>query len=195
MSQSPDITRLLQEQADASLASAYRARTLRATVDLMQSYAFGPCEALQQIALLEKRASGERIQSDDLDAEALASHTLRAICSAARGRIFSVARLRLLEHVLSGRTEPTDPWLRELLRIPADGGTQTAGHLGDRWRVVAPVFLGDTLHVRHKPLAVRRTRSQPTKGVMTYGLQLVNQRDEIVQQAEVDMMLDMRDAG
>ena len=84
-------------------------------------------------------------------------------------------------------------WLRELLRIPADGGAQTAGHLGDRWQFVAPVFVGDTLEVRHKPLSVRRTRSQPKKGVMTYGLQLVNQRQEVVQQGEVDMMLDMRD--
>jgi acyl dehydratase len=85
-------------------------------------------------------------------------------------------------------------WLRELLRIPSDGGVQTAGHLGDRWQLVAPVFIGDTLEVRHKPLAVRRTRSQPKRGVMTYGLQLVNQRDEVVQQGEVDMMLAMRDA-
>ncbi|MDJ0851741.1 MAG: MaoC/PaaZ C-terminal domain-containing protein [Myxococcota bacterium] len=84
-------------------------------------------------------------------------------------------------------------WLRELLRIPAEGSAQTAGHLGDRWEFVAPVFIGDTLEVRHKPLSVRRTRSQPKKGVMTYGLQLVNQREEVVQQGEVDMMLDMRD--
>jgi acyl dehydratase len=85
-------------------------------------------------------------------------------------------------------------WLRELLRLPADGGVQTAGHLGDRWQFVAPVFVGDTLEVRHKPLGVRRTRSDPSRGVMTYGLQLVNQRQEVVQQGEVDMMLAMRDA-
>jgi acyl dehydratase len=85
-------------------------------------------------------------------------------------------------------------WLRELLRLPGDDSEQTAGHLGDRWHFVAPVFIGDTLEVRHKPLAVRRTRSQPNRGVMTYGLQLVNQRDEVVQQGEVDMMLAMREA-
>ena len=89
-------------------------------------------------------------------------------------------------------------WLRELLRIPAEGSAQngraqTAGHLGDRWEFVAPVFVGDTLEVRHEPLSVRRTRSRPDKGVMTWGLQLVNQREEVVQRGEVDMMLDMRD--
>jgi acyl dehydratase len=85
-------------------------------------------------------------------------------------------------------------WLRELLRLPGDGSEQSAGHLGDRWQFVAPVFVGDTLEVRHKPLSVRRTRSQPSRGVMTYGLQLVNQRGEVVQQGEVDMMLEMREA-
>ena len=85
-------------------------------------------------------------------------------------------------------------WLRELLQLPSEGGDQPAGHLGDRWQFVAPVFVGDTLEVRHKPLSVRRTRSQPTQGVMTYGLQLVNQREKVVQQGEVDMMLAMRDA-
>jgi acyl dehydratase len=83
-------------------------------------------------------------------------------------------------------------WLREFLRLPQDGSEGTAGHLGDRWQFVAPVHIGDTLEVRHQPLALRRTRSQPELGVMTYGLQLVNQRGEVVQQGEVDMMLGMR---
>jgi len=87
-------------------------------------------------------------------------------------------------------------WLQELLRRPmAGGGGGNAGHLGDRWRFFAPVRIGDTLAVRHRPLCVRRTRSQPNRGVMTFGLQLVNQRGELVQDGEVDMMLPMRDAG
>lgn len=86
-------------------------------------------------------------------------------------------------------------WLRELLRLPLGGDESSAGHLGDRWQFVAPVRLGDTLEVRHRPLALRKTLSQPTRGVATFGLQLVNQREEIVQQGEVDMMLSMRESG
>jgi acyl dehydratase len=84
-------------------------------------------------------------------------------------------------------------WLRELLRLPMGGSESSAGHLGDRWQVVAPVHIGDTLEVRYQPLSLRRTRSQPSRGVATFGLQLLNQREEVVQQGEVDMMLDMRD--
>jgi acyl dehydratase len=80
-------------------------------------------------------------------------------------------------------------WLRELLRLPLGGDESSAGHLGDRWWFVAPVRIGDTLEVRYRPLRMRRTRSQPTRGILTFGLQLVNQHLEVVQQGEVDMML------
>jgi acyl dehydratase len=83
-------------------------------------------------------------------------------------------------------------WLRQLLRLPLGGDESSAGHLGDRWWFVAPVRIGDTLEVRYRPLRLRRTRSQPSRAVVTFGLQLVNQRGEVVQQGEVDMMLAMR---
>jgi acyl dehydratase len=83
-------------------------------------------------------------------------------------------------------------WLRELMRLPLGGGESSAGHLGDRWQFVAPVRFGDSIEVRYQPLALRRTRSRPERGVATFGLQLVNQHTEVVQQAEVDMMLPMR---
>ena len=83
-------------------------------------------------------------------------------------------------------------WLREFLRQRGGAGESTgSGHLGDRWQWVAPVYVGDTLEVRHRPLSVRPTRSNPARGVMTFGLQLLNQHQEIVLRAEVDMMLDM----
>jgi acyl dehydratase len=83
-------------------------------------------------------------------------------------------------------------WLRELLRLPLAGSESSAGHLGDRWQLVAPVRIGDTLEVRYQPLSLRRTRSQPTQGILTFGLQLVNQYRAVVLQGEVDMMLEMR---
>ena len=87
-------------------------------------------------------------------------------------------------------------WLREFLRQRGGAGESTgAGHLGDRWQWVAPVYVGDTLEVRHRPLSVRPTRSNPDRGVVTFGLQLLNQHQEIVLRAEVDMMLDMPALG
>jgi len=83
-------------------------------------------------------------------------------------------------------------WLRGLLRLPMAGDASSAGHLGDRWQFVAPVLVGDTLEVRHRPLALRRCRTRPTQGIATFGLQLVNQHGALVQQGEVDMMLAMR---
>lgn len=85
-------------------------------------------------------------------------------------------------------------WLRVFLRLPLGGRESSAGHLGDRWEFVAPVFIGDTLEVRYQQVSVRRTRSQPTRGIATFGLQLTNQREEVVLQGEVDMMLEMRSA-
>ncbi len=84
-------------------------------------------------------------------------------------------------------------WLRELMRLPLGGDPANAGHLGDRWRFVAPVRIGDTLEVRYRPIAFRPTRSRPTLAVATFGLQLLNQREEVVQQGEVDMMLPVLD--
>jgi len=80
-------------------------------------------------------------------------------------------------------------WLGELMRLPMAGNPDEAGHLGDRWQVVAPVFIGDTLELRHRPLKARRTRSRPHLAVTTFGLQILNQREEIVLLGEADMML------
>ena len=84
-------------------------------------------------------------------------------------------------------------WLRELMQLAMTGGESTAGHLGDRWRLVAPVHLGDTLEVRYRPLTLRRTRSRPSQGVATFGLQLVNQHEAVALEGEVDIMLAMRE--
>ncbi len=104
------------------------------------------------------------------------------------------------EHAFEGRVVPPmlcfcigfSLWLRTLLALPLAGDASTAGHLGDRWWHVAPVRVGDTLDVRHAPLSIRRTRSDPNRGVATFGLELVNQHGVPVQHAEVDVMVPMR---
>jgi len=82
-------------------------------------------------------------------------------------------------------------WLRDWCRMPTpDSGM--AGHLGDRWSMHRPFFLGDTLRCRHRTLATRISRSRPGMGILTSGLQLINQRDEVAMSAEVIMMYPAR---
>lgn len=84
-------------------------------------------------------------------------------------------------------------WLRDWcrMRMPDSG---LAGHLSDRWVFHRPCRMGDTLRCRHRTLAVRPSRSRPGAGVLTCGLQLVNQRDEVAMSAEVLMMYPSRGA-
>jgi monoamine oxidase len=82
-------------------------------------------------------------------------------------------------------------FLRELLRVPMpDAGF--AGHLGDAWRALAPVHIGDTLRTRFRTLSYRPSQSRPEMAIVRFGLQLRNQREELVQDGEVVMMIPRR---
>ena len=83
-------------------------------------------------------------------------------------------------------------WLREWTRRPMPDA-QFAGHISDQWQHVAPVFIGDTIRCRYKTLAVRRSKSRPAMGLLTFGLQLINQNEQLVQQASVLMMYPARE--
>jgi len=48
------------------------------------------------------------------------------------------------------------------------------------WHFVGPVFLGDTLHVRSKVLE-KEVRSRGRRGVITWGREIFNQADKVVQ--------------
>ena len=80
------------------------------------------------------------------------------------------------------------------LRLRGGGGGRATG-LGTwgHWKFVAPVYVGDTPELRHRPVSVRGTRTDPSREVVTFGLQLVSPRQRVVQQGEVDMMLDIRE--
>ena len=82
-------------------------------------------------------------------------------------------------------------YLRDLLsvRMPSAG---FAGHLGDSWRSFAPVPIGDTIRVRHKPISFEPSKSRPGMGIVQFGLPLENQRGEIVQDGRVAMMMTSR---
>jgi acyl dehydratase len=57
------------------------------------------------------------------------------------------------------------------------------------WAFRAPVFIGDTVRVRLTIESVRRTRSNPERGVVHRLFQVLNQRDEIVQEGHIDVLV------
>jgi len=84
-------------------------------------------------------------------------------------------------------------FLRELLsaELPSTG---LAGHLGDTFRCFAPVRIGDTIRTRHRPVRCTPSRGRPDMSVVHFALELLNQRDELVQAGEVAMWIPSRRA-
>jgi acyl dehydratase len=69
----------------------------------------------------------------------------------------------------------------------------SVGFAGLRWKFKAPIKIGDTIRVRAKVLAKRET-AKPDVGVVTLARTVLNQRDEVVQEGETDMMVERRSA-
>ena len=85
-------------------------------------------------------------------------------------------------------------FLRTLLDLPMPS-SGFAGHLGDSWRFFQPVRMGDTIRTRHRAVSVSPSRSRPGQAIVRFGLQVLNQRDELVQDGEVAMMIPSRPSG
>ena len=69
----------------------------------------------------------------------------------------------------------------------------TVGNLGmEETKFPRPVFAGDTLRAETKILAVRESKSRPTKGIVTFEHRAINQRDEIVCQCLRTAMLKVK---
>ena len=64
-----------------------------------------------------------------------------------------------------------------------------AGHLTDASTFLAPVKIGDTIRCRYKNISSRVSKSKPEVGVNTFGLQVLNQRNEAVQDGYTIMMI------
>jgi acyl dehydratase len=60
-----------------------------------------------------------------------------------------------------------------------------------RWKFKGPIKIGDTIHVRAKVVGKKET-SKPDRGVITLARQVVNQRGEVVQEGETDLMVARR---
>jgi len=70
--------------------------------------------------------------------------------------------------------------------------SKIAGRLYDKATFFVPVKIGDTIRCRHKTAASRVSKSRPEAGVVTYELQVVNQRNEVVQEGTVILMIPSR---
>lgn len=82
-------------------------------------------------------------------------------------------------------------FLQSLLAV-ALPSTGLAGHLGDSFRSFAPVPIGDTLRTRHRPVRCTPSRGRPEMSVVHFAIQVLNQRDELVQDGEVAMWIPSR---
>lgn len=64
----------------------------------------------------------------------------------------------------------------------------------DKWRLKTPVKHGDTIRMVQTVLSTRRT-SKPDRGVVTLKREILNQRDELVQEMEATILYRCRDTG
>ena len=67
----------------------------------------------------------------------------------------------------------------------------TLGLAGLRWRFKAPVKIGDTIRLKAKVTA-KKDLDKTDRGLVTLERTIVNQRDEVVQQGETDLVVEKR---
>ena len=67
----------------------------------------------------------------------------------------------------------------------------TMAFTGLRWKFKGPIKIGDTIRVRGKVIA-KEESGKPDRGLITLERTVVNQRDEVVQEGETDLMVERR---
>jgi acyl dehydratase len=63
-----------------------------------------------------------------------------------------------------------------------------------RWKFKGPIKIGDTIRVRARVTA-KEDAPKVDRGLVTVQRQVLNQRDEIVQEGETDLIVQRRPAG
>jgi acyl dehydratase len=63
-----------------------------------------------------------------------------------------------------------------------------------RWKFKGPIKIGDTIRVRARVTAKRDTDARD-RGLVTVERQVLNQRDEVVQEGETDLLVERRPSG
>jgi acyl dehydratase len=67
----------------------------------------------------------------------------------------------------------------------------TLAFVGLRWKFKGPIKIGDTIRVRGKVTAKKET-AKPDRGLVTVARAVLNQRDEVVQEGDTDLMVERR---
>jgi acyl dehydratase len=65
------------------------------------------------------------------------------------------------------------------------------GVAGLRWKFKNPIKIGDTIRVRARVIGKKETDA-PGQGIVTLERAVVNQRDEVVQEGETDLLVERR---
>jgi acyl dehydratase len=63
-----------------------------------------------------------------------------------------------------------------------------------RWKFKGPIRIGDTIRVRARVTA-KKDGDAPDRGVVTVEREVLNQRDEVVQEGETELLVERRPAG
>jgi 3-hydroxybutyryl-CoA dehydratase len=82
--------------------------------------------------------------------------------------------------------------LADGLKNRSDFQVHAIASLGWTWEFTGPIFLDDTIHVRLEVLDKRASRTKSDRGVVVLGLQVINQRGEVVQKGENRLMVQRR---
>jgi acyl dehydratase len=64
---------------------------------------------------------------------------------------------------------------------------------GLRWKFKAPIKIGDTIHVRARVASKKETK--PDRGVVVLARTVLNQRGDVVQEGDTELIVERRPAG
>ncbi len=67
----------------------------------------------------------------------------------------------------------------------------TLGLAGLRWKFKGPIKIGDTVRLRAR-VSAKQDDDKPDRGLITVQRSLVNQRGEVVQEGETDLLVEKR---
>ncbi|HXH82131.1 MAG TPA: MaoC/PaaZ C-terminal domain-containing protein [Candidatus Tectomicrobia bacterium] len=70
----------------------------------------------------------------------------------------------------------------------------TLAFVGLRWKFKGPIRIGDTIRVRAR-VTEKKEAGRPDRGIVRVERRVLNQRDEVVQEGETDLMVERRPAG
>ncbi len=83
-------------------------------------------------------------------------------------------------------------WARERNKY-REPKSNVAGHLSDKATFLVPIRIGDTIRCRFWTASSRVSRSRPEAGITVTQLQAINQREEVVQEGSVVLMIPSRE--